>query len=175
MVRYQNHDSVIAIVTGECSVLVLQTYGIKVCAVLFGFWSSFLIIYSNLRCINTHRWTTTPIFLWSPLSEVSLLCWYYKNTVLKVCVILLDFYSTHYKYWIWLFSLFLVTTLLLIFKNKEGLVRLLQQFILCCYFFETVRLKNYVNILSNIFVVTVCIAYSLSLLVYHYFCRSCCC
>ena len=73
------------------------------------------------------------------------------------------------------FLLFLVTTLLLIFKSKEGLVRLLQQFILCCYFFETVRLKIYVNILSNIFVVTVCIAYSLSLLLYHHFCRSCCC
>ena len=49
----------------------------------FGFWSSCLIVYIHLLCINT-QWITTTLFsLWSSLSGVILLCWYNTNTVLR--------------------------------------------------------------------------------------------
>ena len=51
--------------------------------------------------------------------------------------------------------LFLITTFSLIFKNKEKLIKFFQHFIICCYFFETVILKNYVNLLSIISIFTV--------------------
>ena len=68
------------------------------------------------------------------------------------------------------FLLFSITTFSLIFKNKAFLIRFLQHFILCYYFFETVRHKNYVNILSIIAIFTVGVPLSLSLLVYQHFC-----
>ena len=46
---------VIAIVTGKCTVLLLQKYNFKVCVVSFDFWSSCLKVYINLCCINTHQ------------------------------------------------------------------------------------------------------------------------
>ena len=49
--------------------------------------------------------------------------------------------------------LFLVTAFSPIFNNKEILIRFLQHFNLYCYFFERVRLKNCVNILSIIAIV----------------------
>ena len=83
MVYYQTRVFLITIVMGECTVLLLRKYDFKVCAVLFGFWSSCLKFYIHLLCINTQRWTTTPFSLWFPSSRVSLLCWYYKNAVLR--------------------------------------------------------------------------------------------
>ena len=74
---------VIAIVTGEFTLLILQKYGFKVCVILFGFYSSRFKFYIRLPCINTQQQTTTPFSSWSPLSRVSLLYWYYKNTVLR--------------------------------------------------------------------------------------------
>ena len=81
MVHYQTRVFVVTIVTGDCTLFLLKIYGFKVCVVSFGFWSSCLKVYIHLLCIDTQRWTTTPFFLWSPLSQVSLLCWYYKNMV----------------------------------------------------------------------------------------------
>ena len=52
------------------------------------------------------------------------------------------------KYWICLFVLFSNTTFLLIIKNKQTLIRYCNASSL--FFFETVILKNYVNILSII-------------------------
>ena len=83
MVHCQNRVSVISIVTDECNILLLLSYGFKVCAVSFFFKSSCLIVYIHLRHINKQRRTTTPFSLWYPLSQLSLLCWYYKNTVLR--------------------------------------------------------------------------------------------
>ena len=84
MVCYQNRVFLITIVTVECTVLLLQQYVFKVCAISFGFWSSCLKVYIHLLCINTHRRTTTTFYLWSSLSLVSLLYVYYKNTVLRL-------------------------------------------------------------------------------------------
>ena len=62
----------------------LQKCGIKVCAVLFGFCSSCLIVYIDWYFITTQQQTTTPLWLWLPSSQVNLLCWYYENTVLRL-------------------------------------------------------------------------------------------
>ena len=83
LVCYQTRVFVISTVPGEYTLLLLQTYGFKVCAVSFGFWSSYLKVYTHLRCIDTQRQTTTPFSLWLPSSRVSILCWYYKNTFLR--------------------------------------------------------------------------------------------
>ena len=83
MVCYQTRVFVIAIVTGECTVLLLQKYILKVCAVLFGFRSSCLKVHIHLRYINTQQQTITSFYLWLPFSRVSLICWYYENTVLR--------------------------------------------------------------------------------------------
>ena len=74
---------VTAIVTGEFNILILRKYGFKVCAILFGFYLSCFKVYINSPCINTQRQTTAQFSLWSPLSRVSLLYWYYENTVLS--------------------------------------------------------------------------------------------
>ena len=99
VVCYQTCVIVLSIVTNEYAILLLWKYGLKVCVVSFGFWSSFLKVYIYLCCINTHRQTTTPFYLWLQSSRVILICWYYTNTI-KVCVILLGFYSTQYKVYI---------------------------------------------------------------------------
>ena len=92
MVCYYTGIFMIAIVTGKCTVLLLNKYSLKVCAVWFGFWSSCLKFCIYLRCINTQRrTTTTPFSLWLPSPQSSLLCWYYKNYGFQVCVILFDF------------------------------------------------------------------------------------
>ena len=82
MVCYQTRISVIAIVIGECTVLLLLKYYIMVCDVSFCFWSYCLIVYIHLGCINTQQWTTTPFLLWLPSSLVGVLCcttkiWFY--------------------------------------------------------------------------------------------------
>ena len=84
MVCYHTQVFVKGNVTGECNVLLLREYILKACVVLFGFWSSCLKVYIHLLCINTQRRTTIPFSSWSSLSQVSLLCWYYKNTVLRI-------------------------------------------------------------------------------------------
>ena len=73
----------IAIVTVEFTILILQIYGFKVCVILFGFWSSYLKVYIHLPFINTQRQTTASFSSWLPLSQASLLYWYYKNTFLR--------------------------------------------------------------------------------------------
>ena len=55
-----------------------------------------------------------------------------------------------HKYWICLYVLVLNTTFLLIIKNKQTSIRYCNTSSFVVVFFETVRLKNYVNILSNI-------------------------
>ena len=55
LVRYHTSVSMMAIVIGECTVLLLLKYGIKVCAVLFGFLSYCLMVYIRLGFINTHQ------------------------------------------------------------------------------------------------------------------------
>ena len=80
-----NHHCVfvIAIVTGEFTILILRKYGFKVCATSLGFWSSYLKVYINLTCINKQQQTASPFPSWWPLSRVSLLYWYCGNTVLR--------------------------------------------------------------------------------------------
>ena len=51
---------VIAIVTGEFNILILQKYGFKVCVILFGFYSTHYKVYIHLPWINTQRRTTPP-------------------------------------------------------------------------------------------------------------------
>ena len=83
MVCYQTCILVLAVVTNEYTEFLLWEYGLKVCVVSFGYWSSCLKVYIYLRCINTHRWTTTPFYLWFPSSQVRLICWYYTNMMLR--------------------------------------------------------------------------------------------
>ena len=83
MVCYQYCVFTIAFVTGECTILILRKYDFKVFAILFGFWSSCLKFYIHLLCINTQLRTTTLFSLWSPLEQVSLPYWNYKNMVLS--------------------------------------------------------------------------------------------
>ena len=81
MVPYQTRVSVVAIVTGECTILLLQQYIFKDCAVLSVFRSSCSKVNIHLLCINTKERTTTIFSSWSPSSRLRLLSWYYKNTV----------------------------------------------------------------------------------------------
>ena len=74
---------VVAIATGEFTILILWKYGFKVCVILFGFYSSHFKVYIYLPCINTQWKTTKPFYLWLSLSHASLLYWYYENTVLR--------------------------------------------------------------------------------------------
>ena len=99
MIHYQTHVSVIAIVTGESTILVLLKNGNKVCAVLFDFWSYCFIVYINLFCLNIQGQATTQFSLWLPLSRVSVIGCTTKYDY-KVCVVLFDFYSTQYKVYI---------------------------------------------------------------------------
>ena len=46
---------VIAIFTGEFTILILQKYGFKVCVILFGFYSAHFKVYTHLTCINTQN------------------------------------------------------------------------------------------------------------------------
>ena len=50
----------IAIDTGEFTVLLLQKYGFKVRLISFGFYSTRYKFYIHLPCINTQRQTTAP-------------------------------------------------------------------------------------------------------------------
>ena len=49
----------IAIVTGEFTILILRKYGFKVYVILLGFYSSQFKVYINLPYINTQRQTTS--------------------------------------------------------------------------------------------------------------------
>ena len=81
MFCYQTCVFIFAIVTHDCTVLLLQKYCLKVSVVSVGFWSSYLKFYIHLLCINTQERTTRTFSLWFPSSRVSLLWWYYANTV----------------------------------------------------------------------------------------------
>ena len=50
----------IAIVTGECTILILRKYGFKVCAILFSFYSIHFKVYIYLSCINTQQIIIAP-------------------------------------------------------------------------------------------------------------------
>ena len=50
----------IAIVTDEFTLLILQKYGFKVCVILFGFYSTHYKVYIHITCINTQWQTTAP-------------------------------------------------------------------------------------------------------------------
>ena len=49
---------VIAVVTGEFNMLILQKYSFKVCVISFGFYSTHYKVYIHLPCINTQKRTT---------------------------------------------------------------------------------------------------------------------
>ena len=74
---------VIAIFTGEFTIIILRKYGFKVSVISFGFYSTYFRVYIYLPYINTHRLTTAPFYSWFPLSRVSALHWYDINTVLR--------------------------------------------------------------------------------------------
>ena len=40
--------------------MILRKYVVKVCVILFGFYSTHFKVYIHLPCINTHRRTTVP-------------------------------------------------------------------------------------------------------------------
>ena len=78
--------------------VVLWKYSFIVCVISFGFYSTHYKFYIRLPCINTQQRTTEPVDItrintqqrtttpfssWSPSLRVSLLCWYYENTVLR--------------------------------------------------------------------------------------------
>ena len=73
----------IDIVTGEFTILIIRRYGFKVCVILFGYYSSHFKVYIHWTCINTQQQTTSPLYSWLTLSRVSLLYWYYEDTVLR--------------------------------------------------------------------------------------------
>ena len=56
----QHHFFVVAIVTGEFTMLILRKYGFKVSVISFGFYSTYYKFYIHLPSINTQRWTTAP-------------------------------------------------------------------------------------------------------------------
>ena len=99
MVHNQTYVSLISIVIGECTVLLLLIYGIIVCAVLIDFWSYYLIFFIRLRFINSKKQTTTPFSSLWPLSRVIVL-WCTTKYSFFVCVTSFDFYSTHYKVYV---------------------------------------------------------------------------
>ena len=45
---------------GEFNMLILQKYGLKVCVILFGFYSTRYKVYIHLPCINTQRRKIAP-------------------------------------------------------------------------------------------------------------------
>ena len=63
---------VIAIVTGECTMLILQKYGFKVCVISFDFYSTHYKVYIHLPCINSHRRTTAPFVITHVISSSNL-------------------------------------------------------------------------------------------------------
>ena len=52
----------IAIVTGECNILILQKYGFKVCAISFSFYSIYFEVYIYSLCNNTQQRATSPFY-----------------------------------------------------------------------------------------------------------------
>ena len=50
----------IATITSECTILILQKYGFKVCVILFGFYSTHFKVYIYLPFINTQWQTRSP-------------------------------------------------------------------------------------------------------------------
>ena len=50
----------IAIVTGEFTILILQKHSFNVCVILFGFYSYHFKFYIHLPCIKTQQQTTEP-------------------------------------------------------------------------------------------------------------------
>ena len=50
----------IAIFTGEFTILILIKYGFKVCVILFDLYSTHFKVYIHLPCINTRQRTTSP-------------------------------------------------------------------------------------------------------------------
>ena len=49
-----------AIVTVECTILILRKYGFKVCVILFSFYSINFEVYIYLPCTNKHQQATAP-------------------------------------------------------------------------------------------------------------------
>ena len=64
----------------------------------FLIFSSHLKVFIHLPCINTQRKTTTAFSLLSPLSWVSLIYLYYKNTVLRFMWYCLVFIQLNFKF-----------------------------------------------------------------------------
>ena len=60
----------IAIFTGECTILILQKYGFKVCVILFSFYSIHFKVCIHLPCINTQRQSRAP-FDYTPVISSS--------------------------------------------------------------------------------------------------------
>ena len=59
--KNNNMFFVIAIVTSEFTLLILQKYSFRVCVILFGCYSTHFKVYIHLSCINTQQWTTSPL------------------------------------------------------------------------------------------------------------------
>ena len=53
----------IAIVRGEFTILILNKYGLKVCVISFGFYSTHHKMYVHLPCINTHQQSIAPFYI----------------------------------------------------------------------------------------------------------------
>ena len=58
--RKQHRVFLIAIVTGECTILILQKYSFKVCLISFSFYSIRFKVYIYLLFINTQRQAKAP-------------------------------------------------------------------------------------------------------------------
>ena len=90
----------ISVITGEFTILIPRKYGWKICAISFWLWSSYLKVYIHLPCINTQRWTTTPIFFVIAIVTDEFAILILQNYSFKVCVIFFCFNSTRFKVYI---------------------------------------------------------------------------
>ena len=60
----------IAIVTGEFTMLIFQKYSFKACVISFGFYSTHYKVYIHILCIRTKRQTTEPFNITHVISYI---------------------------------------------------------------------------------------------------------
>ena len=60
----------IAIVTGEFTMLIILKYSFKVCVISFGFYLIHYKVYIYLPCLNTQQLTTAPFDITHVISSI---------------------------------------------------------------------------------------------------------
>ena len=67
----QFFSSVVAILTGELTMLIIKKYGFKVCAISFNFCFNHYKVYIHLPCINTQQQTTSSFDITHVISSIN--------------------------------------------------------------------------------------------------------